>query len=96
MKNIKRYIINLLLAVDQILNTLLLGHPDETISSRLGRSIENERYEWVKRLRIGVDYVFDKLGDPEHCKNSVMPLEQENFRTMTDYEIWSWNESRED
>ena len=88
-----RYFVNLFLAVDQCLNTLLLGHPDETISSRLGRSIGRERYFWVSYFRRFVDtlFWFDTDGERKHCEKSVMPLEQENFRLMIDYEIWNWN-----
>lgn len=88
-----RFIVNLFLAADQLINTLLLGHPDETISSRLGRSIGKERYRWVKYLRVIVDtmFFFDTEGNKGHCEKSVMPLEQQNFRSVIDYEIWSWN-----
>lgn len=88
-----QYVYNLLLGLDQLLNTILLGHPDETVSSRLGRSIGKERYFWVSPLRILIDTVFwfDKEGTKGHCEKSIMPLEQQNFRTVIDYEIWSWN-----
>lgn len=33
----KRYLFNLLIAVDQLVNTVFGGDPDETISSRLGK-----------------------------------------------------------
>ena len=100
---ILRYIINLLLAIDQAANSLLLGHPDETISSRLGRTIGVERYFWVKWFRIFVDclFFFDKIVDKEvgiiirHCEKSIMPLEQQSFRTVTQYEIWCWNKEVE-
>lgn len=92
-----RITVNLLLAVDQLANTILLGHPDETISSRLGRSKENERYFWVKWFRLFVDtlfffdYTVDKSGNKiGHCESSILPLEQQTFRKL-DYEIWSWN-----
>jgi len=84
-----RYVINIFLTIDQMLNTILLGHPDETLSSRLGRSVDKERYTWVRYTRVIVDGLF--FFDKEHCKNSIMPLEQENFRTIADYEIGSWN-----
>lgn len=86
-------IFNLFLALDQLLNTLLLGHPDETLSSRLGRTINRERYFFVKPLRLFIDalFFFDKDGDKAHCEKSIMPLEQQNFREMIDYEIWAWN-----
>ena len=86
-------IYNLLIAIDQLVNTLLLGHPDETISSRLGRSMGKERYIWVKGFRIFVDtlFFFDTKGKKRHCQKSVMRLEQKNFRKFSDYEIWSWS-----
>lgn len=92
-----RFILNYLIAYDQLINTLLLGHCDETLSSRLGRAKDKERYVWVKWLRIAVDALFwfdtavvnGKVL--KHCEKSVMPLEQQNFRTVADYEIWSWS-----
>lgn len=35
---LKAYLWNLLVAVDQLLNTLAFGDPDETLSSRLGKA----------------------------------------------------------
>lgn len=98
MKLLKQFFKNYAIAIDQLVNTLLLGHPDETISSRLGRSMDKERYFWVKWLRLSVDSLFffdykicqDTGRKKGHCEISVMPLEQENFRTMVDYEIWNW------
>ena len=95
-KIIIRITVNLFLALDQLLNTLLLGHPDETLSSRLGRSKGREKYYWVKvfRLFVNVLFFFDKEVRDDitihHCEKSIMPLEQQNFRKI-DYEIWSWN-----
>lgn len=90
---VPRLIINYLIAVDQLANVLMMGHPDETISSRLGRASGKERYFWVRWFRIFVNtlFWFDKgpNGEP-HCESSVMPLEQQSFRTVTDYELWSW------
>lgn len=88
-----RFIINIFLAYDQLINTFLLGHPDETLSSRLGRTIEKERYFWVKPTRMLVDtlFFFDVEENKKHCEKSIMPLEQQNFREMVNYEIWSWN-----
>lgn len=86
-----RIVVNTFIAVDQLANTILLGHPDETISSRLGRTIGKERYFWVKPLRILVDtlFWFDALPGKGHCESSILPLEQTTFRTF-DYELWSW------
>ena len=90
---IGRFTVNYLLAIDQLVNTIMMGHPDETISSRLGRTVDKERYFWVRPFRRFVDilFFFDKGPNGEgHCEASVMPLEQQNFRTFTDYELWSW------
>ena len=91
-----RYLINMLLAFDQFMNTVFLGHPDETISSRLGRTIGNERYCWVSLFRQMVDilFFFDYAHDSKgqrigHCQKSVMPLELQTFITITEHEIWS-------
>lgn len=96
-----QYLYNLLLAIDQFLNTLLLGHPDETISSRLGRAKGKERYFFVAPLRVLIDTLFwfdyelyDDGHTARHCEKSVMPLEQQNFRTVVDYEIWSWQKDK--
>jgi hypothetical protein len=95
---ILQYIFNIFLVIDQSLNALLGGHPDETLSSRLGRSKNKPRYKWVKYFRIFVDilFFFDNVKNPDgsrirHCEKSIMPLEQQNFREVIDYELWSWN-----
>jgi len=97
MKIIIQFIFNLLLSIDQLANTILLGHPDETLSSRLGKAKGKEKYFWVKFFRVIIDrlFWFDKEIKKgriiNHCEKSVMPLEQINFRETTRYEIWSWN-----
>lgn len=40
---IKNYIYNIFIALDQLVNALALGDPDETISSRVGRRWPNSR-----------------------------------------------------
>ena len=37
---VSRYCLNLLVAIDQFFNTLFLGDPDETLSSRIGNGSE--------------------------------------------------------
>lgn len=59
------YILRVLIAIDQLVNTLFGGLPDETISAKLWRKRESQPY---KTLRIIVDGVF--WFDPEHCKTS--------------------------
>jgi hypothetical protein len=39
----KRYLWNLLISLDQFANTVLGGSPDETISSRTGKAMQQGR-----------------------------------------------------
>lgn len=41
MSKFKKYVLNVLIAVDQFANALAGGDPDETISSRLGKHHKN-------------------------------------------------------
>lgn len=68
---LRAYLLNLAIAVDQGLNALLGGNPDETISSRVGRAALNDRafaaeLEWV------IDTLFYLLGaGPGHCRRNI-------------------------
>ncbi len=66
MKFITRYFWNLLIAVDQLANTVFWGDPDETISSRMGRFIKQDNCHICKIVCWFLDFV-----DPDHCKNSI-------------------------
>lgn len=57
---------NLLIAVDQLANTVLGGWPDETLSSRAFRWAV-EGVTWPMR---GIDAVAGLLGDKNHCERS--------------------------
>lgn len=62
---LKKYIINVLIAIDQLINTLTGGDPDMTISSRLGRNYRGTRIERF------VDWLFSWQKRPGgHCENS--------------------------
>jgi len=66
MKRVRRYLWNLLISVDQLINTLFGGDPDETVSSRLGKQTEHCRLcRWFCKL-------LSKL-DPDHCQKSIEP-----------------------
>jgi hypothetical protein len=62
-----RYIVNILISIDQFFNVLFLGDPDETISSRLGKLERNDTTYYFTRLVI--DFL-DGL-DPGHAKKSI-------------------------
>ena len=61
---IKKYFLNILISLDQLLNTFIGGDPDETISSRCGKIINS------CKLCKGLCFILDKI-DPKHCKDSI-------------------------
>lgn len=65
---LKRYGWNILIAVDQLLNTALFGHPDETFSARTYRKALAGQWFW-KALRWVVDLAF-RWESPEHCREA--------------------------
>lgn len=60
---IKKLCVNILLGIDQLYNTMMLGDPDETISSRAGRRWPNS---WWSRL---IDTLF--FWQKNHTKNAI-------------------------
>ena len=72
---LRRYVYNILLAVDQLGNTIASGDPDETISSRLGkwklrrlksRTWPPSRWHPVYWLERGLDRI-----DPNHVLDAI-------------------------
>ncbi len=57
----------MLIALDQLLNTLLGGWPDETLSSRAWRWELAGVRSWPRRL---IDSLAALLGDHNHCRSS--------------------------
>ena len=66
-----QYFWNILIALDQLANTILGGDPDETISSRAGKRQHDQL--WAKWLC----WLLNKI-DTEHCKDSVEQDEGNN------------------
>jgi len=67
-----RYIWNILVAVDQLANTLFGGDPDETISSRLGkwtRSGKNKRGN--KKVLFKIANFVVELFEKDHFAKSI-------------------------
>lgn len=62
------YILNWILLVDLIGNTLLGGDPRETLSSRMGKQMQ----EGDCVLCGWICYLLDRL-DPDHCQASIDP-----------------------
>lgn len=64
------YFWNFLVAIDQLVNTLLGGDPDETLSSRMGKNVKEGRCKLCKI----VCYFLNKI-DSNHCEKSIEPEE---------------------
>lgn len=73
------YLKNVLIGVDQLLNTLFRGWPDETLSSRCWRWDRDGVRHWPCRL---VDSLF--FWEKEHCRESY---ESEQFRRQMPPEL---------
>jgi len=73
---IARYLVNILLSIDQFGNALLAGDPDETISSRLGKLKQrhNGRIPWRRPISKIVDAALDRI-DPNHSLDAIEPDE---------------------
>lgn len=86
-EKLKMYGKNLALAVDQNMNVVWLGDPDETISSRCGRAVVSGRPKWYIKylLRPFVDWAARRFGDgPDHCIRSIEVDE------LHRNEVWEW------
>lgn len=68
----RRYLLNALIALDQLGNALLAGNnPDETISSAVGRKAAAGR-RWAVLAERTIDWLFFHLaGERGHCRNSI-------------------------
>jgi hypothetical protein len=66
-----KYVMGVLIGLDQWANTVLGGDPDETISSRAGKS-KRQGGRLGKWLCKGLDLI-----DPGHCEDAIEPDEGE-------------------
>jgi cyclophilin family peptidyl-prolyl cis-trans isomerase len=60
---IRKYMYNLLLSLDQLLNTILGGDPDETCSSRVGKYYKGSIFHKV------INKIF--FWQKDHCVESI-------------------------
>lgn len=60
-----RYLKNLLIALDQLVNALLGGWPDESVSSHCWRIEQEKGISWPRKL-VDALLFFDK----DHCQES--------------------------
>lgn len=69
---LKGYLWNLLIALDQLLNTILSGDPDETISSRACKAQSAGKWWGCALCR------FLDLFERDHCEKNIEPDEGSN------------------
>jgi hypothetical protein len=83
---LKQFAYNVGLSLDQLVNVLLLGDPDSSLSSRLGRAYASGRPKWfVTPLMRANDAAWKFLtGEENHSVNAIEPEE------TGDKELWSW------
>lgn len=67
LKAVSTYCLNIGIAADQLANTIIGGHPDETLSSRCYRN--SAKYWYAKAARIVLDVLFRPWG-AEHCRHA--------------------------
>jgi len=84
-----QYLVNIIFAIDQFVSTILGGHPDDTLSQRLGRA-KCSGVRWTEPFRILVDALaFVLAGETDHCVRSLSG-------TTSVKELWNWGGSRSD
>jgi len=69
---IGKWLLNILISIDQLGNTIAGGDPDETISSRLGKMKikHGGKIPWYRPLSKVVDWGLDKI-DPNHSIDAI-------------------------
>ena len=66
-----QWFVNAFHIVDQGINSLVLfGHPNETISSRIGRKKDTAWYWWVSYYLVGLLFFMAKV-DFDHCRRYI-------------------------
>lgn len=76
MNRLGKYIMNILISLDQLGNSILLGDPDETISSRIGRIKQKwgGQVPWRRPVTRVTDWVLERI-DPGHSLDAIEPDE---------------------
>lgn len=79
MKKILSYLYNVLLSLDQLLNTLLGGNPDITISARVGFNAKYNKNRVWKIIQAIINYTFEPFDRKSHCYDAYL-ADKENYR----------------
>lgn len=83
----KQWFLNLLIAIDQLINVVLNGDPDETLSSRAHRMREKGQPYWGWTAN-AIDLLF--FWQHQHCQQAyeseVLRLQQNGVRRILEAE----------
>ena len=76
-----QYILNVLIAIDQLGNTIGGGSPSNTVSARVGyfavhAGMGKICWQFLEKV---IDFAFYPLDGPGHCRNSYMKDMDEGF-----------------
>ena len=75
----RSYLLSLLIAIDQLVNCLLCGFPDETVSSRAHRCNDKRKWQIAEKV-INTLFWFDEDNGMKHCELSYYgELSREHF-----------------
>jgi hypothetical protein len=65
-----KYLRNNLIALDQLINAVSFGDPDETVSSRVGKAIRRAKTPRKWTIAYWLNLVLDKI-ELNHCLNNI-------------------------
>lgn len=81
----EKYLLNVAIGLDQFLNTVWGGTPDETISSRIGRIKEanGNKIPWNRPVVKFIEAGLNKL-QKDHCINAI---ERDEFEEIKEHSV---------
>jgi hypothetical protein len=81
-RSIGNYLMNVLISIDQLGNSVMGGDPDETISSRLGKAEQSHggKIPWTSPISRLTAEALNKI-DKNHCKDAIEKDEGEKAVT---------------
>lgn len=73
MRVVKKYLYNILISIDQLVNAILGGDPNETISSRMGKHLAKKDCPFCNLLCSLLNLI-----NKDHCVKAIEPDEGKN------------------
>jgi hypothetical protein len=71
MNKFSKYLWNILVAIDQMVNTLCGGDPDETLSSRMGKWVIQGEKKGLRKYIYKIANWVVELFEKDHFKKSI-------------------------